>query len=324
MLITYLACLAFYSTFMCRQISVIVPAYNSEATIASCLESILAQTFTDLELVVVDDGSTDGTAVIIDDLARRDSRMTVIHQPNKGRTEARSVGVKMARGEWVYFVDSDDMLPTEALANLAHGISDNTDIVFGNGFTLPGEQRTHIPMDEFRHLAVRAEGTIGVPWGSLYRRDLMTPHLFDLPRHIMMGEDYIFWLRLVFSTEKPVSIIYENVYCKGEEHTSNCFQWTAAYAYELNELREKAIPSSQHETYMLDMLNDRLANMLSVALWSPRSDWANSSFYKELLADMAMHGISLSPKARLFLSLPSLRLRRLYTWISEHLRRTGK
>lgn len=323
MFITYPACLGFYPSLMRKQISVIVPTYNSEDTIASCLESILTQTFADLELVVVDDGSTDNSAAIIDGVANIDDRVSVVHQPNKGRTEARSVGVERAGGEWICFVDSDDMLPSDALANLSRGISDDTDIVFGNGCSLPSERRTSIPMDEFRHLAVRAEGTIGVPWGSLYRRALMTPHLFDLPRHIMMGEDYIFWLRLVFSTEKPVSIVYENVYCKGEEHTSNCFRWTAAYAHELNQLRQEAIPYSQHEAYMADMLNDCLANMLSVAQWSSRKDWADSTFYNNLLADMARHGISLPLKTRLFLSLPSLRLRQFYSWASNQLRRNG-
>ena len=224
---------------------------------------------------------------------------------------------------WICFVDSDDTLPVDALENLSHGISNETDIVFGNGYTLSGEQRASIPIDEFRHLAVRAEGTIGVPWGSLYRHETMTPRLFDLPRHIMMGEDYIFWLRLVFSTEKSVNIVYENVYNKGEEHTSNCFQWTAAYAHELNELRKDAIPQGLHEIFMADMLSDRLANMLSVAQWSPRSDWLDSPFYCELLSDMTKYGISLPPKARLFLSTPSLRLRRLYSWASEQLRRKG-
>lgn len=312
---------------MCRQISVVVPAYNAEASIAACVESILAQDGADLELIVVDDGSTDDTAAIIDGLARRDSRMTAVHQPNKGRTEARRVGVERAKGAWVSFVDADDTLPPGALALLSRAVSDKTDIVFGNGQSIAGsttllQQRPpSIAIGEFRHLAVRAEGTIGVPWGSLYRRSAMTTRLFDLPRHIMMGEDYIFWLRLVFSTEKPVSIVYENAYYKGEEHTSNSFRWTAAYAHELNELRREAIPPELHEEFMADMLCDRLANMLSVAQWSPRSDWAHSPFYRELLADMASHGISLPAKARLYLALPSLRLRRLYTWAGNHLNR---
>ena len=322
MLITYRACLSFYTTLMGKQISVIVPAYNSKATIAACTESILAQTYADVQLVVVDDGSTDGTAAIIDGIGRGDSRVCVVHQPNKGRTEARHVGVQQASGEWICFVDSDDTLPKDGLEILAGGISDDTDIVFGNGQSLPGERRASIPMDEFRHLAVRAEGTIGVPWGSLYRRSVLTPCLFDLPRHIMMGEDYIFWLRLVFSTEKPVSIVCENAYCKGEEHTSNCFRWTAAYAQELDQLRRDAIPQKQREAYMADMLNDRLANMFSVAQWSPRSEWAHSTFYRELLSDMADRGIALPAKARLYLSLPSLRLRRLYSWLSNRIRQS--
>lgn len=299
------------------RVSVIVPVYNSEQTIAACMESILRQTFSTIELVVVNDGSSDGSGAIIDDYAGRDQRVVELHQANNGRTAARHEGVKKAAGEWVCFVDSDDTLPPHALEELMKGASAGTDIVFGNGRSLPGPQRTSIPIHEFRHLAVRAEGTIGVPWGSLYRRSAMTPRLFDLPRHIMMGEDYIFWLRLVFATEKAVSIVQENVYCKGEEHTSNCFRWTAAYAHELNELRKDAIPQGQHSEYMADMLSDRLANLFSVAQWSPRGEWADSPFYRELLADMKSQGMSIPAKGRFFLALPSLRLRRLYSWASN-------
>ena len=303
------------------KISVIIPTYNSADTIAACMDSVLRQSFTDFGLIVVNDGSTDGSGDIIDGFARRDDRVRVVHQPNKGRSEARRKGVEMATGEWVCFVDSDDTLPLDALENLARGITADVDIVFGNGYSLKDERRATIPMTEFRHLAVRGEGMIGLPWGSLYRRSVVTNHLFDLPRRIMMGEDYIFWLRLVFSTEKPVSIVYEKVYDKGEEHTSNSFRWTAAYAHELNELRREAIPQSQHREFMADMLSDRLENMFSVALWTPRREWAGSPFYRELLTDMKANGKSLSPKGRLFLSLPSLRLRRLYSRLSELLAR---
>lgn len=302
---------------VCGRISVIVPVYNSEATVADCIGSILCQTYRDVEIVAVDDGSTDNSGAVIDRFALSDSRMHTVHQPNKGRTEARRVGAEKATGEWIAFVDSDDTLPPDAIENLARGTAADCDIVFGNGYTLPGERRESIPIGEFRHLTVRAEGTIGVPWGSLYRRTVLTPRLFDLPRHIYMGEDYVFWLRLVFSTEKAVSIINENVYNKGDEHTSNSFRWTAAYAQQIDELRRDAIPAGQQREFMADMLSDRLANMLSVAQWSPRSEWRHSTFYHSLLADMAACGQTMPPRARLFLSLPSLRLRRLLVWISN-------
>lgn len=308
--------------------SVVVPVYNSEETIEACIRSILGQTVSRLELIVIDDGSTDGSGDICDRLARQDARMKVIHQPNKGRTEARHVGVQNGSGEWVCFVDSDDMLKPEALARLTAATSSDTDIVFGNAKSLipQGDASSpthHYPLQEFRHLAVRAEGTIGVPWGSLYRRSVLTPWLFNLPRHIMMGEDYIFWLRLVFTTQKPVALVYENVYCKGDDHTSNSFRWSADYCYELNELRKNSIPDNLHREFMADMLADRLENMYSVALWTPRSDWQDSPYYRELLADLSANGIQIAPKGRLFLALPSLRLRRLYNWVSRRLRVIG-
>ena len=254
-------------------ISVVIPAYQSADTIEGCIRSVLEQTVNNpFEVIVVDDGSTDGTGHICDCLADSDYRVVVIHQPNSGRSVARWNGVERAVGQWVTFIDADDALPSSALADLTESITPNPypstqgytpDIVLGNGYTLPGEQRKLIPMSEFRHLAVRAEGTIGVPWGSLYRRELLTKELFDLPREIYNGEDYIFWLRLVFSTNSPVSVVYKKVYNKGKEHTSNCFRWTADYCYRLNEYRKAAIPAEDHQIYLADMLNDRIVNLFA-------------------------------------------------------------
>lgn len=286
-------------------ISVIVPVYNSEDTIAACIESILGQSFTDWELIIVDDGSTDNSGHICDQY--KDDRIHVIHQANQGRTAARWAGVEAATDDWISFVDSDDTLPVDALLSLSQGISRETDIVLGNGHTLPSESRKVISMNEFRHLAVRAEGNIGLPWGSLYRRDIITPYLFDIPRHIMMGEDYIFWLRLVFSTDKSVSIVYDSVYNKGEEHTCNTFQWTSDYCYELNELRKQAIPADQHQEFLSDMLDDRLVNLFAVAAHEPRRIWKHSPFYLDIKQDMDRIGRRLSMKQRLLLLITSLR-----------------
>ena len=164
-------------------------------------ESILSQSFTDFELILVNDGSTDLSGRICDECAAFDARVRVKHQTNGGRTRARHEGVKLSRGEWVTFVDSDDALATDALRMLSGRATADVDIVFGNGYTLPCMARDFIPMAEFRHRAVRGEGTIGVPWGSFYRRTLLSDYVFDLPRDIYMGEDYIYWLRMVFATD---------------------------------------------------------------------------------------------------------------------------
>lgn len=299
------------------RVSVVVPVYNSEDTIGACIESILCQSFSDIECIIVDDGSKDKSGSICDEYAVKDNRLIVIHQPNKGRTEARAVGVSKSKGDWISFVDSDDTLPIDAIALMMDKANDNVDIVLGNGYSLSPETRQLILMDDFRHLAVRGEGTIGLPWGSLYRRQIMTPYLFDIPRHIMMGEDYIFWLRLVFSTEKPVSIVYESVYNKGDEHTCNTFHWTVDYCYELNELRKSAIPVEKYDEYISETIEDRLVNMFAIAVCCPKSEWKGSRYYQDILADMKHLGLSMPLKRRLFFSLPSISLRKLYSYLSN-------
>lgn len=91
-------------------ISVIVPVYQSEKYLSRCVDSILGQKETDFELILVDDGSSDGSGVICDEYALRDSRVRVIHQPNKGASAARNQGIELARGEYLMFCDSDDFV----------------------------------------------------------------------------------------------------------------------------------------------------------------------------------------------------------------------
>ena len=96
-------------------ISVIVPVYNVEKYIHRCVDSILDQTFTDFELILVDDGSPDNCPAICDEYAAKDSRVRVIHQKNQGQAAARNYGVSMAKGAWISFVDSDDMIASKTL-----------------------------------------------------------------------------------------------------------------------------------------------------------------------------------------------------------------
>lgn len=305
-------------------ISVVVPIYNSESTIGECVESIVNQSLADIEIVLVDDGSTDRSGVICDDFAHKDHRVKVIHQPNMGRSAARAAGTRYAQGEWVCYVDSDDRMPLDGLSVLNSAVSPDVDIVFGNASSLPGEHESIMPMSRFRHLAVRGEGTIGVPWGSLYRKTVLSDYLFDLPKEIMMGEDYIFWLRLCFSTDKPVSLLYENAYLKGKDTTSNSFVWTSDYCYRINELRKSSIPTQLRNEFEKEMIDDRLNNLFAVAVCQPPSEWRHHPFYLDIRNDLRSLGIVLPLKQRIFLSLPGRRLCVLYSKISKLISRSKR
>ena len=107
------------------EISVIIPVYNTEQFLGDCLNSVLAQTFTDFEAILIDDGSTDKSPAIAEEFATNDKRIVIIHQENKGLSEARNTGIKAARGKWITFVDSDDKLAPSFLQKLLDAAKQN-------------------------------------------------------------------------------------------------------------------------------------------------------------------------------------------------------
>ncbi len=110
--------------------SVVIPAYNVEAYINACLESVVSQSFGDWEAIVVDDGSTDGTGALCDSFAEKDNRFRVVHQANGGLSAARNAGMDLAKGEYLVFVDGDDWLEREALTVLADALHDEDVLCF--------------------------------------------------------------------------------------------------------------------------------------------------------------------------------------------------
>lgn len=99
-------------------VSLIVPVFNTKVFLADCVDSLLSQTYTNLEVILIDDGSTDASGSLCDEYARADSRVLVIHQANAGISEARNAGLRLAAGAWIMFVDSDDWLDRQCIAVL--------------------------------------------------------------------------------------------------------------------------------------------------------------------------------------------------------------
>lgn len=165
-------------------VSVIVPVYNTKPYLEACVSSLAAQTHRNLQIILVDDGSTDGSGAICDDFARRDQRITVIHQRNAGVSAARNAGLWLASGDYLTFVDSDDTLVPHAVETALSALLDNdADMVtYGWQKIYTEDHRSESCSDEFaictdipfsiREMLMHycAYGG-GYPWNKLWRKD---------------------------------------------------------------------------------------------------------------------------------------------------------
>jgi len=179
----------------------VLAAYNAADAISETIESILGQTDRDFELIVVDDGSKDGTADVVKALARRDSRIQLVQQSNRGLAGARNSALRASRGEFFALLDSDDLWEPsfleEQLAVLR--ARDDVDIVTGNGFYLGGAKHGQVarPSPDPRP-APDLAAIIGDEWSvfimSVFRRHVYTT-IGPFDESMRSNEDYDFWLR---------------------------------------------------------------------------------------------------------------------------------
>lgn len=181
-------------------ISIIVPVYKSEKTLNKCLESLLEQTYQDIEVIVVDDGSPDSSGEIAQEYALKYSNIRVIQQPNAGVSAARNTGMKAAVGEYIQFLDSDDSLTKNACETLYDAMcTSNADLVVaGYWHDFYGKRVLKNPPfsgffetknAEPEVLALYREGALNMPWNKLYKKKLITQ---EFPEDWKLGEDLIF------------------------------------------------------------------------------------------------------------------------------------
>ena len=182
------------------RIGVIVPVYKTEKYVAECIESILAQTYTNFRLILVDDGSPDNAGAICDEYAKKDSRITVIHQENAGVTRARARGVEEAHDcEWITFVDSDDTIPYKVLDEFISVINKNNkiDIIVGYRTEINNKKEAAVYNSintglynsiDYINAMLRNNCIIG-PWGKIIRKSVFTKEVFSISRKVVQYED---------------------------------------------------------------------------------------------------------------------------------------
>ena len=202
-------------------VSIIVPVYNAEKYLGECLDSLVKQTLGDIEIVAVDDGSTDSSAAILANYAQRDSRVRVIPQENGGVSRARNAGLEAARGEYVLFVDSDDYVRLDACEFLVNRVSESgADIVVFGGKTFPTKRWADDSFAKRNRICRKSEivdalfseaGGVPLMCNKLYSTELLRRIDAKLPVDLSLGEDHVFQLR-VFPHAKCVEYSGEVLY----------------------------------------------------------------------------------------------------------------
>lgn len=200
------------------QLSVLVAVYNVEQYIHSCVDSILAQSYLDFELILVDDGSTDEGGRICDEYAEKHAGIRVVHKENGGLSTARNAGLDVASGRCIVFVDADDTLPPDALQKMVGRLTENDADILIFGFCTVHEssmtQSSLQPMPRLEYLdALKRLLTYRIPvtsWGKLYRREIFEGLRFT--PEARTGQDLLFNIDCIAHKKLSVSICNETVY----------------------------------------------------------------------------------------------------------------
>lgn len=249
------------------EISVLVPIFKIEKYLPECIDSLLNQSFSDFELILVNDGSPDGCPEICDAYAKKDPRIRVVHKENGGLLSARKAGLKNARGKYIAFVDGDDWVDhyyLDILYKLAEANASDL-VVTGHFREFDGKIETIKPKSAgiYDHEELQTSilpnaiyngnfcehGISTYVWNKLYKRSLLTEILFDVPNEIIMGEDAAITYAYL-SISKRITVSRIPLYYYRQRHDSIV----------------KSIENPQIEYYRLGLLMNFLKSKLQKVL----------------------------------------------------------
>ncbi len=187
-------------------ISIIIPVFNVENYLRQCLQSVIEQTFTDWECILVDDGSKDRSGVICDEFAKMDSRFAAIHQENRGVSAARNKGLQVAKGEYICFIDSDDWVKKTYLSDMLAGMEDKAVDMVVTGLSKIYPNRSSMSFSPPQRCIIKANdqytktfidnvGLFYGPTSILYKTSIIRYNNLSFPVDFSFGEDTIFNFR---------------------------------------------------------------------------------------------------------------------------------
>ena len=194
---------------MNQSVSIIVPVYNTAEYVEECILSILSQSYKNIELILVNDGSTDGSG----DVCRKYAHIPIVkylEQDNLGVTAARKRGVDEANGEWIMFVDSDDVITKDAVI-IFLSKSKDVDIVVGKNSSYTHDYPPQINRDDYLLMMYAKEVSSG-PWAKFFRKQLFNEKTLCFNRNICRWEDWLMNLQIAKDNESMVNTISEQIY----------------------------------------------------------------------------------------------------------------
>lgn len=223
-------------------VSIIVPVYNAENHLEKCVDSILNQTYKNIEVILINDGSSDNSGVICQNLAKKDNRIKVVHQVNQGPSASRNTGIKYSNGKYIQFVDSDDCIDINMTYKLVSQMNENIHL------TICGYKIIQKLKDEFKAIEripqnskvfskndflksfgkFYFERLINSPCNKLYNANIIKDYNVYFPENINMGEDLLFNLEYIKYCEN-ISVINESLYIY-QKHENNSL--TSSYKTE--------------------------------------------------------------------------------------------
>ena len=190
-------------------VSIIVPVYNAEKYLKRCVDSILVQDYSNIELILMDDGSTDASGTICDDYAKQDGRVRVVHKENTGVSDTRNRALDLAEGVYVQFLDSDDWIVPEATRLLVQTMEKyDCDMVISDFYRVAGERLAQkgdieenrvLSRQEFAACMIEnpADFYYGVLWNKLYKREIIEANRIRMDVSISWCEDFLFNLEYI-------------------------------------------------------------------------------------------------------------------------------
>lgn len=292
------------------KISVIVPVYNSEKWLKGCVSSICKQSYQDIEIVLVDDCSTDASFSICEALAQEDSRVkTIRNSVNSGANITRRNGVKASCGDYIMFVDSDDSIPQDCISNLSRFIP-SSDIIIGVKWDTH-ERNKVFSAEQWRNQCAEG-GLLMSPIAKLYRRSLFDDSVFDIPSHIRVCEDDIMNLRLSIRNQKDVILFLERKcynYNQNDGSVTSKWKWDVDRFSQLYDVVRDSIPVDQIGARMNSLIDRRLTSLrvlyeASLAVSDIKS-FKSSEYIIHLKEDIYKTGRQIPWGLRFVLSHPS-------------------